>query len=67
VPESEQALIGQSASDDLFGRAGALAQAACSPIDDVRAPAAYRREMARVYALRALHRAWHACDQAMTL
>jgi CO/xanthine dehydrogenase FAD-binding subunit len=61
VPEAEQAMVGQAGSEARFGAAGALARAACSPIDDVRAPAAYRREMVGVHAVRALRQTWDRC------
>jgi CO/xanthine dehydrogenase FAD-binding subunit len=67
VPEAEQALIGRLPTDHALARAGAIAAAACSPIDDVRAPAEYRREMVRVCARRALRRALRACSGAASL
>ena len=41
--KAEAVLEGQAPSDELFDRAGAAAAAECSPIDDVRASADYRR------------------------
>jgi CO/xanthine dehydrogenase FAD-binding subunit len=67
VPEAEQVLVGQAVSDELLGRAGALAQAACSPIDDVRAPARYRRDMVPVYAVRALRLTLDRCGSEVSL
>jgi CO/xanthine dehydrogenase FAD-binding subunit len=61
VPDAEAALIGRPPSDDLLAHAGELAAAASAPIDDVRAPAGYRRDMIRVYTVRALRRAIAAC------
>lgn len=57
VPAAEQALIGGTGQDAVLAEAGALAAAASAPIDDVRAPAAYRREMVKVLTVRALRRA----------
>jgi CO/xanthine dehydrogenase FAD-binding subunit len=55
--EAEQALRGTTGTADDLARAGDLAAAACSPIDDVRAPAWYRRDMVKVLTVRALRRA----------
>jgi CO/xanthine dehydrogenase FAD-binding subunit len=52
--EAEEALAGQRPSDELFARAGELAVAASRPISDVRASAAYRRELVRVLTARCL-------------
>jgi len=41
--EAEAILEGEAPSDALFEQAGAAAAAACSPIDDIRASADYRR------------------------
>jgi CO/xanthine dehydrogenase FAD-binding subunit len=43
APEAEQALAGQPPSDELFARAAELAQAAATPISDVRGSADFRR------------------------
>lgn len=45
--EAEALLEGGAPSDALFERAGAAAAAACSPIDDIRASADYRRHTVR--------------------
>lgn len=52
--EAEEALAGQRPSDELFARAGELAVAASRPVSDVRASAAYRRELVRVLTARCL-------------
>jgi carbon-monoxide dehydrogenase medium subunit len=54
APEAEQALVGQPPSDDLFARAAELAQAAASPISDVRGSAEFRRYLAGVMTRRCL-------------
>jgi len=54
VPEAEAALMGTTGDDAARRAAGAAASAACSPIDDVRASAAYRRAMAAVVTRRAI-------------
>ncbi len=54
VPAVEQALVGQSLTDDTIREAAHLAGAAATPIDDVRGPAAYRSEMCKVLVARAL-------------
>jgi CO/xanthine dehydrogenase FAD-binding subunit len=61
VPAAEESLHGQLPTEDVLARAGELAAAASSPIDDVRSPADYRRDMIRVYTVRALRRAIAAC------
>jgi carbon-monoxide dehydrogenase medium subunit len=52
--ELEAFLAGRTLDDQTVARAGELAAAAASPIDDVRGTAAYRREMVRVATRRAL-------------
>ena len=52
--EAEQALAGQTVSDDLFDNAAALAQAAASPISDVRGSAEFRRYLVGVMTGRCL-------------
>lgn len=46
LPEVEAMLIGESLSGKVLEKAAMLARKAVSPIDDVRASAAYRREVA---------------------
>lgn len=54
APEAEQALAGQSPSDELFARAAELAQAAARPISDVRGSAEFRRHLVGVMTKRCL-------------
>ena len=56
VPAAERALEGQTIGADVFRRAAEAAQAASSPIDDVRASAAFRRHLVGVLVRRALER-----------
>ena len=56
VPGTD-ALLGRPVDEDLLADIATLAENAARPITDVRASAAYRREMAGVMAARAVHRA----------
>ena len=56
-PRAEQALAGQTPSEDLFSRAAALAAEDCSPTADQRGPVDYKRHLARELTHRALRRA----------
>ena len=48
--------------EETFAQAAEQAMAAASPIDDVRASAAYRREMVRVLTLRGLRQVWETLN-----
>jgi len=61
--EVEQALVGQSASAEVF-RSAAQACASIDAIGDVHAPAEYRQEVAAVLARRALARAHERASAA---
>jgi len=54
APEAEGALVGAPLSDGRISEAAALAARAAAPIDDLRAGAGYRRELAAVLVRRAL-------------
>lgn len=52
--EAEAFLVGKQLSDSVVARASELAAGASRPIDDLRASAAYRREMVKVTTARGL-------------
>lgn len=52
--EAEAVLVGQAPTQELFARAGEAAADQCSPIDDLRASAEYRKAMVPVLVQRAL-------------
>lgn len=54
APEAEAFMVGKALTDDVIAAVGELAVQAARPIDDVRAPAAYRRELVRVLTARAV-------------
>jgi carbon-monoxide dehydrogenase medium subunit len=53
-PESEQALMGRSITEDLATQAGVLAAQQCKPISDMRGPAEYRRMLVETLTKRAI-------------
>ena len=55
--KAEQSLLGQKPAAGNFKKAGNTAAGECSPIDDFRGSAEYRREMVRVLTIRALNKA----------
>jgi CO/xanthine dehydrogenase FAD-binding subunit len=60
---AEQELEGQAPSEDRFARAASLAAEACNPIDDIRAPAWYRRRIVEVLTRRGLTALWQGSHQ----
>jgi aerobic carbon-monoxide dehydrogenase medium subunit len=57
VSRAEELLRGKAPSDELFGQAGEIASADCSPRADGRGPVDYKRHLAGVLTTRALRRA----------
>lgn len=55
--KAEEFLIGKEINDETLNEAGILAMRECRPIDDVRASAAYRKDMIRVFTKRAIKKA----------
>ncbi|MBK8740636.1 MAG: xanthine dehydrogenase family protein subunit M [Betaproteobacteria bacterium] len=62
MPAVESMLRGAALSEAALAEAGRIAAAACAPLSDVRASAAYRRHLVRVLVPRALRR----CVQRVT-
>lgn len=56
---AEAVLRGQPFNDANVQEAARLASGECSPIDDLRASAAYRRRMVQVYVRRMLEQTWN--------
>lgn len=57
VPQAGAALVGGAPDEAAFAKAAAAAQAACSPISDMRGTADYRRHLVGVLVKRALQQA----------
>ncbi len=58
VVEAQDSLARQTPSQEAFHLAAQMAAAACSPIDDVRGSAHYRRAMARQLTEKGLNQVW---------
>lgn len=61
--KAEEFLIGKEIDDDILNEAGILAMRECRPIDDVRASAAYRKDMIRVFTRRAVKKALEGYEE----
>jgi carbon-monoxide dehydrogenase medium subunit len=57
LPAISEAMRGQTPSEDLYARAGALAAENCEPVTDTRGTADYKRHLADELTRRALRRA----------
>jgi carbon-monoxide dehydrogenase medium subunit len=57
IPAISDALRGKAPSEELFERAGAIAGENCSPQNDMRGSADYKRHLANELTRRALRRA----------
>ena len=63
VPAVEQYLAAQPITPQAFQQAGKLAMSACTPIDDVRGSARYRKAMVRKLTEKALEQTWNRLDK----
>ena len=63
VTSAESFLTGKKMSSEVFEEAAGMAENACSPIDDQRASAGYRREMVKVHTRIALEEAYKKISQ----
>jgi carbon-monoxide dehydrogenase medium subunit len=54
VTDAENALVGQTPSDELFAEAGRIAAQACNPDSDSRGSATYKRHIVHVFTRRGL-------------
>lgn len=57
IPAISEAMRGQAPSEELYARAGAIAAESCSPVDDQRGSADYKRHLADELTRRSLRRA----------
>lgn len=62
--KAESMLGGCEPSEESFERAAALAAEEISPISDLRAPAAFRRQVAQVLVKRSLMQAWQRAKES---
>lgn len=63
VDKAEAYLAEQMPSSEVFQEAARLATAACSPIDDVRSSARYRKAMTRNLTLKGLEEVWEGISR----
>jgi carbon-monoxide dehydrogenase medium subunit len=63
VSEAEEALAANGPTEEAFALAAEKAMEAATPIDDVRASAAYRKAMVRALTLRALCEVWARMEE----
>lgn len=56
VTDAEEALVGQTPSDELFNEAGRIASQACNPDSDSRGSATYKRHIVHLFTRRGLAR-----------
>lgn len=61
--KAEEFLVGKEITDENLNEAGVLAMRECRPIDDVRASAAYRKDMIRVFTKRAIKKAMEGYEE----
>jgi aerobic carbon-monoxide dehydrogenase medium subunit len=54
VTDAEDALVGQTPSDERFAEVARIAAEACDPASDVRGPAEYKRAVVEVFVRRSL-------------
>jgi carbon-monoxide dehydrogenase medium subunit len=66
IPAISEALRGQSPSEELFARAGAIAASSCSPTRDMRGTVEYKRHLADELTRRALRRAVARAEATLT-
>ncbi|MDR0518872.1 MAG: xanthine dehydrogenase family protein subunit M [Clostridiales Family XIII bacterium] len=64
LPDIKDILVGKKVTDDLAEKVGDAAQAAASPISDVRASAEYRKDVIRALAIRLVKEAYDAAKAA---
>jgi carbon-monoxide dehydrogenase medium subunit len=63
VPDVETCLANQTITPEALQEAARLTAEACSPIDDVRSSARYRKEMVKNLSLKALVEVWEKLDK----
>lgn len=61
--QAEQSLIGRELTEENLHEASLWAMRECRPIDDIRASAAYRKDMIRVFTKRAIRKAMEGYEE----